>query len=179
MYGHFANNVYFKFFESILNSTIPEPDRNDLGQGIKLVPDTSIEDNRLQYCHLYKNGVKLSNSLFRKGGSTNDFKQENYCSLIKYDNLKKDTLGEHVIIDNTGKIVLASKDSFKYPYFHKGIIASMDSTYYNLLTGKAITKGTANIKSKQFLFIENNYNKEFPLGVYKICYQTGEFEFFN
>ena len=69
------------------------------------------------------------------------------------------------------------------PYHVAGIIATVDSHYYNLRTGSVITKADqSSMISDEFIFVENKYafagGEKFPLGVYKINFKTGEFEIF-
>ena len=105
------------------------------------------------------------------------FKDNNYCMLINYTNTKDS--GTHCIIDIDGKIVFKQKNILNYLYYLKDVIATMDKEYYNLLTGEIITKGSNSINSENYLFVENRYNKEFALGVYRIEYSTGKFEIFQ
>ena len=159
------------------NSFTTPLDRGILGKGFTLVP-LDIEDNKLGYSYLYKDGVKINDNIFRFGGMSNGFNKGNYCNLIQYDSIKE-TIGNSCIIDNTGKIVLKSKNILSYPYFLKGCIAIMDKEYYNLLTQTLIVKGSHSINSEKYLFVENHYNKDYKFGVYKIDYETGEFEIFD
>ncbi len=160
------------------NSSFLEPDENDLGQNFKLVSDNSMLDNRNNYSHLYKNGVKISDTLFRRGGMSKGFDETEYCMLIAYHNLQKSTIGNHCIIDLNGDIVLEASE-LKYPYHLKGVIAVLDEKYYNLKTKEIITKGYNTIKSESYIFVENQYNSEYEKGVYKIEYSTGNFEIFQ
>lgn len=169
-----------------------EEEKNSLGEGLRLVPVPEDEleeykdDARSNYSYLYKGDEKLSEAFFRKGGSCNGFK-DGYCSLIEYDPIDRKSCGIHVIINTDGEVVLEADSISSYPYHVKGIIGSLDSVFYNLETGDIIAKGDT-IKSEDFLFIENRYNwdyetkklgKEIPLGVYKVCYKTGEIEYFK
>lgn len=108
----------------------------------------------------------------------NGFNKRNYCNLIQYDTIK--SFGNHCIIDTNGKIVLiSSKNSLDYPYYLKGCIAIMKETYYNLLTQQIITKGSHTINSDKYLFVENHYFNDYKKGVYKIEYETGNYEIFE
>lgn len=168
-----------------------EEEKNSLGEGIRLVPVPEDEleeykdDTRSSYSYLYKGDEKLSDAFFRKGGMCNGFK-DGYCSLIEYVPNDRKGGSTHVIINTDGEVVL-EEEGLKTPYHVKGIIGSLDSVFYNLETGEIIAKGNT-INSENFLFVENRYNwdyetkkigKEIPLGVYKICYKTGEVEHFE
>jgi hypothetical protein len=74
---------------------------------------------------------------------------------------------------------MESENSFDSLYYIRGEIATMKGIYYNLKTGQPIVKGDSTVKSKYYLFVENTYNKDYELGVYKIDYETGEFEIFK
>lgn len=173
----------FTFLNSIMNHPSMKPDENDLGRGFRLVPDESIEDNREGYSHLYKDGVKVNDMLFRRGGLCSGFGKKDYLSLIAYPDFDGKTggWGNHCIVDLNGQIVLMAEKFDTSFYYLDGVIAKMKDTYYNLLTKQPILKGgsSSSIKSKRFLFVENSYNKEYPLGVYKIEYATGNFEVFE
>jgi hypothetical protein len=73
--------------------------------------------------------VKISDEIFRRGGLCSGFK-DNYCQLIKYNKHKgrpKKTkrlddifsMGDSVIVDMNGKIVLESDSCLEYPYHLK------------------------------------------------------------
>jgi len=173
----------FNFLSMIMNHPSMKPDENDLGRGFRLVPDESIEDNREGYSHLHKDGVKVNDMLFRRGGLCSGFGKKDYLSLIAYPDFDGKTggWGNHCIVDLNGQIVLMAEKFDTSFYYLDGVIAKMKDTYYNLLTKQPILKGgsSSSIKSKRFLFVENSYNKEYPLGVYKIEYATGNFEVFE
>ncbi|MFA5153341.1 MAG: hypothetical protein WC554_12330 [Clostridia bacterium] len=171
-----------------------------LGHGIYLI-DMDIPENRkrnMKYGNLYKedkNGKeitingnilklrKLSKEIFRVGGIASGFKDNDYCELIHYEHVSRPNnacLGNHCLIDIKGKIVFESDSSLHYPYYHKGVIVSCNNIYYNLKTGQPFAEGHSSVSSKDFLFLEcYSYKKTYPSGVYKIKYETGEFEIFE
>lgn len=161
-----------------------DPRDNDvvhLGHGITLELDKTIEKNQQRYSKLYKNGVLLSNDFFRLGGMSYGFEKKPYCMLIVYRNIHNETWGNHCIIDKDGKIVLEADEYDSNFYYFKGVIASKKGVVYNLLSGQPIVKSTKMFESSDFYFIEHNYDyeKKYPLGVYKINKNTGEYEIFN
>lgn len=170
-------------------SYIPPYERGILGHGIIL--KFFDEPNRDKYGQLYRNDIKLNDGIFRVGGISSGFNDKSYCNLIKYE-LKPDgtyDFGKHCIIDANGEIVLIETDhSNSTPHYIKGCIASMKEVYYNLRTRKPICRGSHSIESVQYLFVENKYDwnnrnedasLNFPLGVYKIDYETGEVQLFQ
>lgn len=175
LYGSMFQTIFGMFNEG------PKIDQTFIGEGLQLIPDPEIKGNRDNYCRLYKDGVLISDSLFRKGGFFNSFgKDKKYCMLLVYHDYKKNTMGNSCIIDSNGNIVLEAESSFDSLYYLKGEIATMKGTYYNLKTGQPIVKGgSSTVKSEHYLFVENTYNKDYELGVYKIDYETGEFEIFK
>ncbi|MFW6247240.1 MAG: hypothetical protein ACOC22_03665 [bacterium] len=181
-------------------------DENDLKKGLRLIsvfevmPELlnnkevlkELGGNYQSYSFLFKEGKKISDVVFRKGGISNGFVKGDYCNLIAYKNFFKNpktkfsrTSSTHVLINLDGKIVLEEKGLSKYPYYLKGVIASMDKGYYNLSTGELIIKGDSSIESDDFLFVQKKYDfewyggKDKPKGVYKICFETGEVEYFK
>ena len=89
--------------------------------------------------------------------------------------------GDHVLINELGQVKMVSK-GLDHPYHLGGNVASLNGTYYNLLTGEAIMpKSSTTINAKNFLVVEHRYDfdcysKEVkvPLGVYTINKQTCE-----
>jgi hypothetical protein len=68
----------------------------------------------LKYSHLYKDGVKVSDEIFRKGGLCSGFK-EGYCELIHYTRTKEPkkndegfSFGSSAIVNTNGKICLSA-----------------------------------------------------------------------
>jgi hypothetical protein len=100
----------------------------DLNDGFELRPIEMLAeggqivlDNREKYSHLYHNGVRIGNEIFRKGGMSNGFK-DGYASLIHYTKREEHTekkhgfdFGTHVIINRAGKIVLSGTGVSSYP----------------------------------------------------------------
>lgn len=157
-----------------------------LGGGFELRPIK--EDDKLEYSHLYKDGVKISNEVFRRGGICSGFK-DGYCQIIQYQPKKNkkdypDGYGDlrHVIVNAEGKIVLSSESSFNYPYHTGGNVASMGDVYYNLLTGEPIIyKPSTIIKGVKAMIIEHRYDFDYmkkvvdvPKGIYSLNLITCE-----
>jgi len=148
--------------------------KKSLKNGIDLV--YLFED----YGFLYKGAERISDELFRLGGLSDGFEGV-YCMLIRYK-VEPDGIdfGTHVIVDIDGDIVLKEDAStLSNLYLLQGCIAVMNSNYYSLITGKIIVKGHSTIKCSSYLFVENTYDKQYELGVYKIHWETGVFEVFN
>lgn len=156
----------------------------NLKNGFKLI-QLDIPDNKEQYSHLYYNDKQLSNKVFRMGGMCNGFK-DGYCQLIhyKFTNVYDVTngtevpefdFGTHVIVNSNGDIVLSSKNRLVYPYHCGGVVAHVGDTYVNLLTGEEIVIGDKTMKTDNYLFVQNSYNKDYELGVYQIELATGNY----
>lgn len=121
--------------------------------------------------HLYRNGVKVSDELFRISGFGGKFK-EGYCQLLSYYDTST-FWGETCLINEMGEIVW-KVDKFNHIYHLGGIIISTKTGYFNLLTKEKIcNSGQSSLSSKDFLFVDD-YSK----GVYKINFKTGETELF-
>lgn len=143
-----------------------------------------IEDD---YCHLFKNGTRVSNVLYRKGGmSTVQDLQNDYFMILKHveakypDEITKDKkrklhLASHwVILDNNcnEKVVF---EHYVSPYLTGGIIYSSENKYYNIETGECYGYGYKSLTSKNFIFIDNIVNKT----VKKININDGSVEVFE
>lgn len=160
-----------------------------LGQGYELRPiELSEEEAKdshivgLQYSHLYHNGLKVSDNIFRRGGTGGTFK-DGYCALIHYVREKARqggfSFGTHVIINHLGEIVLSGTGISSYPYHSGGHVGQLKDTYYDLRTGNPILTASSSgaISSKNLIIIEHKYdwyNKDLPLGVYTINKETCE-----
>jgi len=160
-----------------------------IGQDIFLMPTDDFKDNKEMSCndfgYLYKDGKQLSDIPFRKGGLFSGFKDQQYCSIIAYPELKTSgySFGNHCIINTKGEIVLDRGASLDYPYHLKGVIGAVKGTYYNLETGKPIVSGSQTLKSDTYFFVQNSYSfgdeAKYEKGVYKIEYATGNYEIFK
>jgi hypothetical protein len=158
----------------------------DLNDGFELRPiklsKKESENSRtvgMKYSHLYKDGVKVSDEIFRKGGLCHGFK-EGYCGLIHYTKTKEPkkndngfSFGAHVIVNTEGKICLEGK-SLDSPYHTGGNVGSVGDYYYNLLTGEKICyRPSSVITGGEYLYLEHRYNFDYyevkiPVGVYKL-----------
>jgi hypothetical protein len=177
------------YIDSYMKSYVSPIDKGIIGHGIILKP-LDIKNNRDKYSQLYRNDIKLNENIFRLGGMSSGFNNKSYCNLIYYGVDRTSLIdattighsGNHCIIDINGDIKFMSPDTYESVYYHQGVICSMKNVYYNLLNGKRIIEGSQSIKSKDFLFVEHAYdwyNKDMPLGVYKINWNTGEIEYFK
>lgn len=157
-----------------------------LNDGFELRPiklsKKKFENSRVvesKYSHLYKDGVKVSDDIFRKGGLCSGFK-EGYCGLIHYTRTKQSknndsgfSFGDSVIINTEGKICLEGK-GLDYPYHSGGNVGSVGNYYYNLLTGEKICyRPSSVITGVECLYLEHRYNFDYyevkiPVGVYKL-----------
>jgi len=164
-----------------------------LGNGYELRPieltKKESEDSHTvnsNYCHLYHNDLKVSNLIFRKGGTGGKFK-DGYCKLIHYVRTKEPkknnsgfSFGTHVIINHLGEIVLGAPSSLDYPSHIGGHLGSIKNYIYDLRTGKAIApKSSTSIIGANCIIIEHRYDwydKEvkLPLGIYRIDFDTCE-----
>ena len=175
------------------SSSSEKIDENDLGEGMRLVPvpkdelEEYSEEERYNYCYLYKGDEKLSEAFFRRGRFCRGFRY-GYCELIEYVPNDRKSGSTHVIVNTSGEVVLESDTGLDNPSHIRGLIGRFKEAYYNLETGEILAKGKDTVESEDFLFVENRYNwdyeierygKVIPLGVYKICFKTGEVEYFK
>ena len=137
---------------------------------------------------LTRNSEQINDSLYRIGGIGSKPDGENYFMLLKYvedhypahimkTSKSKDDKhlnGRWCILDKNGieKVVF---DSHKSPYLVKNsCIYSIDSNYYNIETGEFYCYAYKAIDSSEFLFLENNYDKDLSKrGVMKINKSDG------
>ena len=143
------------------------------------------------FFHLSKNGEPIRNALYRLGGlgHIEDIKKD-YFLLLKYveahyfddiTKVKKDKLyleGRWCILDKNG-VEKVEFGPYMNPYLIGGVIYSIDNEYYNIETGEKYCSRGSSIKSADYIFIENNYDKdESKRGVMKINKKDGSFEVF-
>jgi len=175
---------------SIFGGLAKEPKKinpyQDLNDGFELRPIELTEGEsknqrivNMKYSHLYKDGVKVSDDIFRKGGLCSGFK-EGYCVLIHYTRTKEPkkndegfSFGSSVIVNTEGKICL-SQSGLDYPHHVGGNVGSVGDYYYNLLTGEKICyRPSSVIVGVEYLYLDNRYNFDYyevkiPRGVYKL-----------
>lgn len=191
-----SGNLFdFGSMSSIFGGIERKPDvykQNDwtnLGDGYYLVPIADFGENRERYSHLYKDGQKLSDSYFRKGGMHFGWKG-NYTMLIVYQKMprkrtgkppKKDEpkysfdFGHHCVIDRSGNIVYTTTNALEYPCLIGGCLMSIKNSIINLIDGsKLIHYNGSMLSSDEFIFVENNYDSNYKYGVYKISKADGE-----
>jgi hypothetical protein len=163
-----------------------------LGDGYELRPieilaegGQFVLDNRDKYSHLYHNDLKVSDAIFRKGGTGGKFK-DGYCSLIHYTLREEHTekkigfdFGTHVIINHLGEICMG-REGLDYPNHIGGHLGSIGNYIYDLRSGNAIApKSSTTITGINCIIVEHRYDwydKEvkLPLGIYRIDFQTAE-----
>jgi hypothetical protein len=142
----------------------------DLGNGFHL---RSIRNDRFRYSHLYKDGIKVNDKIYRAGGMTSGFK-DGYCSLIEYTGMTEDNDHKFVIINENGENALEG-NRYDAPHHFKGVIALLNDKLYNLKTGEIIIRRyDGSIKSSQYMFVSNVFNEKYKLGVWQIDWYTGE-----
>jgi len=145
-----------------------------------------IVNNREKYSHLYHNGLKVSDEVFRRGGTGGKFK-DGYCKLIHYIQKEPHTekrhgfdFGTHVIINHLGDIKLKGEGISSYPDHIGGHLGSLGNYVYDLRTGEAIAvKSSTSITGSNCIIIDHRYewyNKDIsmPLGIYQIDFWTAE-----
>ncbi len=188
-----ADPGFTNFFGGMIREMDPEAKYpyERLGDGYELRSIELLDSkgnqlmNESKYSHLYHNGLKVTDLIFRKGGLGGKF-NDGYCLLILYVQKSEHTqkghgfdFGIHVIINELGEIVLKANGSCEYPSHCGGNVGKLKDTYYNLKTGEPILTASSSgaISSKNLIIIEHQYdwyNKSLPLGVYTINKTTCE-----
>lgn len=170
----------FGNISSLLDSQTEKSPYDKLGNGFELRP--LDENDKHEYSHLYKDGVKISNEVFRRGGMCSGFK-EGYCQLIHYNRMKDKKKypegfdwGTHVIINEKGEVAMRAP-KFDSIYHLGGNVASIKDVLYNLLTGEPIIyySSSRSVNGANNLIIEHRYSFEYmrdkvdvPTGVYSL-----------
>lgn len=176
------------FFGGMPRAQTPRNEGN-LNDGYELIKIPremySEKSSSTDYSYLYKNGKKISDIIFRKGGMCSGYK-EGFVPLIMYTLNKKTKefdFGVHVIVDYMGRVVLAGTGMSEYPSHVGGIIGKLKDKYINLITSEEIAFGSQSLKSDEYLFVEHRYGSygeglKFQTGVYKIDLKYGGVEIF-
>jgi hypothetical protein len=162
-------------------------------------------ENLKGFVVLKKNGEILRNTLYRIGGINNPkVGTDKYFMLIKYteelytwDFIKKcypqmskkeqekhlkHLKSEWVIIDNNGVEKVTQGDSLDYMYLvsPNSCIYAVKNNYYNIESGFHYGYSSCSMKSTDFLFLENRFEKdETKKGVMKINLQDGSWSMFS
>jgi hypothetical protein len=187
----------------------PYNNKSDAGSNVLQLSPIQVNQDYLNewnnncndFVCLTKNGELISKSLYRVGGFGGDIKQD-YFMLLKYveviydydfikkcypnksrkelELLRKHLEGRWCIIDKNG-IEKKEFSKFKNPYIEKGsCIYSIDNNYYNIETGEFYCNSTKSMKSSEFLFLENPYDKDLSKkGVMKINKKDGSWSLFS
>ena len=185
-FPEFSSFLPSPHFSGLFSDSEISTTTKDLNNGfsLKYLETPSPRGKVGNYGILCKDGIPISKKIFRTGGMCSGYK-DGYCSLILYKPDKKSPegydSGTHVIVDETGKVCLKADNMLHYPRHHKGIIATMNNTYYNLKTGDIILNGkyssdgyisSTSINSDSYIFVEGHFNGKNV--VYQIDYKTGQ-----
>lgn len=173
--------------------------KNDSGlqfTPIELKPDYAEKWNESSkdFICLVKDGQLLRETLYRVGGIGAPKPEDDYFMLMKHveahytDSITKDKKRKpHLqsiwcIIDKLGneKVVFDSGFLSHGYIVDNSQIYSIDRKYYNIETGEFYCSSSGNVESKEFLFLENRYDKDpSRVGVMKINKKDGTWELFK
>lgn len=138
--------------------------------------------------HLYVNGEKVSDQLYRIGGFGINLKDK-YFMILKYveDHYDKSIMkfsknknsrhlaGHWCIIDHNGVEKQIFKE-FSHPYLQGGVVYVLDSKYYNIETGELYCYSSDCIKSEEYIFLDNKYDDDHSRrGVFQIKKSDGTY----
>ena len=142
---------------------------------------------------LYKDGVKVSDTLYRVGGFGANL-NDDYFMLLKHieafyskDIMKmcinkdpKHLAGHWCIIDKNG-IEKVNFEDFDSPYLTGGCVYSLKNKYYNIETGECYcTYSSECMTTEHFIFLNNQFDDDkSKRGVIKIMKATGTYELFK
>ena len=161
-------------------------------------------ENCKDFVVLSKNGEILRNTLYRIGGLNNPkVGIDKYFMLLKYtedlytiDFIKKcypkktkkeqekhlkHLKSEWVILDINGNEKVVVEQGLQYAYLIKdSCIYSIGSKYYNIETGFCYGYSSTSMKSSEFLFLDNQFEKdETKKGIMKIKLDDGSWQVFQ
>ena len=142
------------------------------------------------FCHLLKNGNKVSDVLYRVGGFGVKL-NEPYFVLLKYvEAYYEDTITEvkerkpHLesqacIIDNNG-IEKVNFDHMSYPYLQGGLIDALNGKYYNIETGYLYCDTSSSMRTDTYIFLDNRYDDDkTKSGVMQVNKHDGSYKLIN
>jgi hypothetical protein len=147
-------------------------------------------ERKYDFVNLYKNGKKISDTLYRVGGFGVKLEDDYFMLLrhveVKYDDSitkdedKKNHLeSQWCILDKNGLEKVNFKQ-FASPYIHGGQIYSLDSKYYNIESGELYCNSYSSMGTDKYLFLDNKYDDDkSKRGVMKIDKVSGNYEIFN
>lgn len=147
-------------------------------------------NNLEDFLHLYKDGVKVCDTLYRKGGIGGDLKdgyilmlkhiEAHYDDSITEDKDRKPHLeNQWCIIDKNG-VEKVNFNEFDSPYLTGGIVYSLKNHYYNIETGELYCQSYDTMKSEEFIFLNNAYDDDkSKRGIMKINKIDGTYELFK
>jgi hypothetical protein len=143
------------------------------------------------FVNLYKDGIKVNDTLYRVSGIGVDLKDD-YFMLLKHEEAFYD---DNIITDIKrkrhleSKFVIINKDciekvcfkSFDNPYLCGGLIYTIDHKYYNIETGEFYCHTYSHyFSSNDFIFLDNKFDKNLNLrGIMKINKHDGSYEVFK
>ena len=142
------------------------------------------------FLHLYKNGVKISDTLYRTGMFGGKVK-EPYFLMLKYveafynDSIVKDKdkkrhlEGQWCIIDKNG-VEKVNFEVFSSPYIIGGQVYGLNGNYYNIETKELYCSSHKVMVTDNYIFLHNEYDKDkTKRGVLQVKKSDGTFKLIN
>ena len=140
---------------------------------------------------IMRNGEIVNDKIFRIGGLSTFNQEDEYMSLLYQkesfyskeimDMSKSGGTPNHLanlttFLNKNGEIAIIFEDKLNYPRIVGGCIYSVDNNYYNIKTNEFICSGYDSMKSKDFLFVNSQYNKDKnKRGVFQINIKFGTY----
>ena len=139
------------------------------------------------FFYLYKDGVKLRDTLYRLGGLSyqSDLKKDYFMLLKHVEAYYEDWIVEKTgsdpkhlesqwcILNKDGEEVVNFKQ-FDSPYLVGGVVYSVNRAYHNILTGELYCKCSSSMATSEYIFLDNSYDSDKEKrGVLQICKADG------
>ena len=135
--------------------------------------------NLTDYFHLYLNGEKISDTLYRKGMFGGRFK-DGYCLLLKHTEQKEHLYSVWCVINENGAEKFVADNMLDGISLTGGQICSVKDKFYNIETGVLYCQSYSCMVSEDFVFLDNKYDKnKYNRGILKINKKDGKFELFR